>query len=117
MRLLCHFYPPYEIARSLLIFLGIGICSMSNPICAASERTLRTMPLAELEGELVDSNPKTLSCRLEGTVRAVAPNSCVLALQDFSETALLELPAISPEVTNGKRVVWVDSPLIKEAGD
>jgi signal transduction histidine kinase len=109
MRSLLQFHQR-RVAKALLLMLITMSGLMTSCLCVASEPKLKTMSLAELETSLVDLSPKVLACQLEGTVRAVAPNLCVLALQDASGTALLELPAMSSEVTNGQHVVIEANP-------
>lgn len=87
--------------------LGILLGKIMTP--ARADEAPVTMPrllsLAEIRLAVAGSGRANASFRLEGTVCAVSGNGHLVALQDESDTLLLDCPSLPPGVAAGTRVL------------
>jgi signal transduction histidine kinase len=67
--------------------------------------TPRLLSLAEIRLAVAGSGRANASFRLEGTVCAVSSDGHLLALQDESDTLLLDCPSLPPGLASGERVL------------
>jgi signal transduction histidine kinase len=87
--------------------LGLFFCAAMVPPAASpveAHSSSGTLSLADLQHLVSEQGCVIRSFRLEGVVRAVVPQRRLIALQDESATALLELPAVDAEVRAGDRL-------------
>ncbi|HEY4416784.1 MAG TPA: ATP-binding protein [Verrucomicrobiae bacterium] len=90
-----------------LVWMGLPLMAMSQ-----GATNLNLWPIAELQANLTGPPRKMLAGRLEGIVRAVVPETGVVALQDSSGTVLLQLPQVDSTITVGKKIVVEMAPAI-----
>lgn len=99
----------FSFVRLIFLAAAVGVFLSLNAI-AQNNTNLNLLSIAELRNRVVGVSPKVLACRLEGVVRAVAPEDGLVALQDASGTVLLRLPRDNPAVVAGQRIVVEANP-------
>src|SRR5690242_7873595 len=103
MRYMLPFRLVRHVSSALTLFAFSGILS---PF-AAFPQTLATSNLisvADLERRAAGTTWQPVFLRVEGIVRATAPERGLLALQDDSGTTLLEMPQLNSTIKAGDKI-------------
>lgn len=73
-------------------FVFAGVIAFAFTSLSEDSSAMESLSVMELQGKLAGAQQLRLSCRVEGFIRAIVPERNLVAVQDASGVALLELP-------------------------